>query len=87
MCGCICRFVSDAYHVNAISHDSNDEYFVYLVYRLVTLRERTLLFLIEFHGHSRSPGVKNSKQCKHDISSKEALMLFLVRSRYLMISK
>ncbi|KAJ8042774.1 hypothetical protein HOLleu_09630 [Holothuria leucospilota] len=45
--------------VNTISQDSNDRHFSYLVYRLVMLRGRILLFLVKVKGHLRSPEVKS----------------------------
>ncbi|KAJ8041989.1 hypothetical protein HOLleu_12945 [Holothuria leucospilota] len=54
--------------VIAISRDRNDRYFSYLICRFVMLRGRTLLFLAEVKGHSRSPEVDVQKPCNRDIS-------------------
>ena len=37
--------------VITISQDSHDRHFSYLIYRFVTLRGKTLLFLVKVKGH------------------------------------
>ena len=73
VCVCVCVFVTKL--VIAISQDSLDRRFSYLVCGFFMLRGRTLLFLVEVRGHLRSPEVNLRKPrkmaCKHDISWKE----------------
>lgn len=69
---CVC----DSWLVNRISQDSNDGYLSYLVYKLIILRGRALLFLVEAKSHVWSPEFISRKSCKHDISRYEAWILF-----------
>ena len=62
MCVCVCVFVTLL--VIAISQVRNNPHFSYLVYRLVMLRGRTLLFLVEVKGHLRSLEIKLQKPRK-----------------------
>ena len=55
--------------VNTISQDSSVGHFSYLVYRFVTLRGRTLLFLVEVRGHLRSQEVKLRKPHKRLVNT------------------